>query len=124
MIAGFRKSMKWFSRLFGSTELNRLDRQQVDELAHDIGVTRDQLMTMEARGSKAGVQLSKRMQVLHKDENNLPVSEWATLRDMQRVCSVCGSKWQCEKDLRERPEDSKWEDYCPNAETLRSLAKR
>jgi len=113
-----------FTRIFAPGELKQLDRQQIDELARDVGVTSQQLISMEARGSGAADQLPERLRALHLDEKQLPVTDWATLRDMQRVCSVCGAKWQCEKDLRDRPDDPKWQEYCPNAETLRGLIKR
>lgn len=114
----------WFTRTFAPSELSQLDRQQVNELARDMGVTPQQLISMEETGGSAASQLPKRLRALHLDEKKLPVTDWAALRDMQRVCSVCGTKWQCEKDLRDWPDDPKWQEYCPNAETLRGLVKR
>lgn len=118
---------RWLDRvvnLFSLSELKRLDREQVSELAREVGVTSEQLISMEAAGTGSAAQLSKRLHCLDLEEKQLPLTDWAALRDMQRVCSVCGTKWQCEQDLRDRPNDPRWLQYCPNAETLRGLAKR
>lgn len=40
--------------------------------------------------------------------------------DMQRCCSECIAKRRCAGDL-DASDDSRWQGYCPNAETLALL---
>jgi hypothetical protein len=35
--------------------------------------------------------------------------------DLERVCSLCGQKRQCERDLAHNPDDPVWQSYCLNA---------
>jgi hypothetical protein len=43
------------------------------------------------------------------------------MRDLQRVCTVCGSKRRCAHELAKNPSDPAWQKYCPNATTLAAL---
>jgi uncharacterized protein YjiS (DUF1127 family) len=45
----------------------------------------------------------------------------ATLRDMQRCCSLCDSKAQCAHELEDHPKVANWPDYCPNRLTIEAL---
>ncbi len=45
------------------------------------------------------------------------------MRDLERTCSCCNDKGTCEQDLASRPENPKWQSYCPNAVSLESLVK-
>jgi hypothetical protein len=46
------------------------------------------------------------------------------MRDLERVCTLCGSKRRCERDLAAHPDDEVWRTYCPNAPTLEALSAR
>jgi hypothetical protein len=43
------------------------------------------------------------------------------VRDLERVCTVCGSKRRCDRDLAHHPDDPVWRTYCPNVQTLEAL---
>jgi hypothetical protein len=43
------------------------------------------------------------------------------MRDLQRVCTVCGSKRRCEHELTNNPSYPAWQKYCLNATTLLAL---
>ena len=43
------------------------------------------------------------------------------LRDLERVCTLCGKKRKCEHDLMIHPSHPAWTQYCPNAPTLSAL---
>jgi hypothetical protein len=68
--------------------------------------------------------LFRRMTLLQIDRDELARDEPLLLRELQGLCTLCGSKADCVRDLdREcktsEPQD--WREYCPNAATLNAL---
>jgi hypothetical protein len=61
------------------------------------------------------------MEHLKLDTADIARVEPPVIRDLQRVCTLCESKRRCMRDLAKRPSDPVWQDYCPNAMTLRAL---
>jgi hypothetical protein len=43
------------------------------------------------------------------------------LRDMERVCSLCSHKRQCDRDLATGTAAAHYEEYCGNADTIDGL---
>ena len=46
------------------------------------------------------------------------------LRDMERVCSLCNHKRQCDRDLAAGTAAAHYEEYCGNADTIDGLGPR
>ena len=68
--------------------------------------------------------LFRRMIVLQIDRRELAREEPLLLRELQGLCTLCGSKPECVQDLRreyETGEPQTWEEYCPNAATLNAI---
>ena len=68
--------------------------------------------------------LFRRMTLLQIDRDELARDEPLLLRELQGLCTLCGGKADCVRDLdREwktgEPQD--WREYCPNAATLNAL---
>ena len=62
------------------------------------------------------------MAMLGLDPAEISRSQPQTMRDLQRVCTLCADKPDCEHDLAGDPSDPSWRDYCPNEGTLGALA--
>jgi hypothetical protein len=62
------------------------------------------------------------MNEIKLDRREITHADPQVMRDLQRVCTVCGSKRRCEHDLVNNPSDLVWQKYCPNATTLLALA--
>ena len=43
------------------------------------------------------------------------------LRDMERVCALCPHKRRCIEDLAARTSPEHYQEYCPNARTIKRL---
>ncbi len=43
------------------------------------------------------------------------------LRDLEKTCSLCEDRQRCEADFAKGAVNSLWQEYCPNALTLREL---
>ncbi len=68
--------------------------------------------------------LFRRMTLLRIDRDELNREEPLLLRELQGICTLCGSKAECVRDLareREAGEPQDWQDYCPNVATLKAL---
>ncbi len=63
-----------------------------------------------------------RMNEIKLDRKEVTQVDPQVMRDLQRVCTVCGSKRRCEHELANNPSDPASQKYCPNATTLSALA--
>jgi uncharacterized protein YjiS (DUF1127 family) len=110
----------------------RAARESLDELngcggelariARDVGVAPAELYTIAAKRPDSADPLKRRLEALHFDPPALRRGDPLVMRDLERVCSVCGSKRRCQRDIARFPDDAAWRDYCPNAMTLDALA--
>lgn len=94
----------------------------VRQIANDLGLSPGELQVIAAKRPDAADLLTARLAALHLDPDKLPASDGAVRRDLQRLCSMCGSKARCAHDLATPAPSDDWQTYCPNASTLNSLA--
>jgi hypothetical protein len=85
-------------------------------IVHDLAVTPADLRVLA--GKWPDDLLSRRLEQLDLDRAHV---EPQVLRDLERVCTLCGSKRRCGRELARDPSDSRWLEYCPNATTLSAL---
>lgn len=121
MSALMKQVRNWFAAGLRRAELNRIDASELNRIAGDAGVSVNELGELVAEGTDAASLLPRRLHAENLHMNEIMRSEPATLRDMQRVCSHCGHHDRCEHDLDRNPEDTAWQTYCPNAQTMRAL---
>jgi uncharacterized protein YjiS (DUF1127 family) len=88
-------------------------------LARDLAVSSSELRVLA--GKWPDDLLSRRLEHLDFDAAELARREPQVMRDLERVCTLCGSKRRCRHDLAENPYYSRWVEYCPNATTLSAL---
>jgi hypothetical protein len=101
---------------FGSDDLARM--------AQDMGISPSDLRTLAAHCSDAADLLDQRIASLGLSPSALARYATAQLRDMERLCTLCVSKGRCARDLAADPSDPAWHQYCPNEQTLTSLAEK
>jgi len=99
-------------------ELETCAVQEVERMAHDVGVDGVTLRALAAFGPHAADLLPARLASLGLDPEEIAHSEPATSRDLERVCTLCDEKHRCAGDLAA---GAGVPTYCPNAETLRAL---
>jgi hypothetical protein len=85
-------------------------------MACDLGMTRGELSVLAGKWPDAADLLSRRL-----EQVNLTRVEPQVLRDLERVCTLCGNKRKCEYDLTISPAKPAWTEYCPNAPTIGAL---
>jgi hypothetical protein len=104
-----------------SRRLDECDSGELGHIATDLGLSAAELRRMAKLGPDAAKLLLDRMTALHLDAEAIAKSEPGTMRDLQRLCSICASKKRCQRDLIHDLDDPVWRQYCPNAGTLDAL---
>ena len=93
----------------------------LEHIARDVGLSSSDLYAMAAKPPDAADQHKQRLAALDIDRASLLRRHPRVARDLERVCSLCGQKRRCERDLASHPNDPVWRTYCPNAQTLDAL---
>jgi hypothetical protein len=93
----------------------------MERIASDVGVSGTDLSILAGKWPDAADLLYWRMNEIKLDRKEVTQAEPQVMRDLQRVCTVCGSKRRCGHALA-NPSDPAWQKYCPNATTLSALA--
>ena len=119
LIAAFREWVRQ-RRLLSQCRrrLETCDNNEIERIAHDVGLSAGELHQLAVRGPDAAKLLFERLSALNLDADALAKSDASTMRDLQRLCSSCVSKKRCQLDLMLVPDDPHWRQYCPNAGTL------
>jgi hypothetical protein len=102
-------------------DLDRCGPAEIGRMARDVGVSEADLCVLAGKWPDAGDLLYWRMNEIELDPREITQAEPQVMRDLQRVCTVCGSKRRCEHELAKKPSDPAWQKYCPNATTLSAL---
>ena len=94
----------------------------LERMAKDLGVSVPELHRLASLGPQSADLLLRRMAVLDLDEKEVSEIAPQTLRELQRICTLCVNKRLCARDLaRDAGSNPAWENYCPNAATLMAL---
>jgi hypothetical protein len=101
-----------------TADLTALDPDEIGKMARDLRISGEELADLARRPSDSAKLLHRRLSSLGMDEQRVDV---AVLRDMERCCSCCDSKEQCEQDLKAEPGSKATPSYCPNQQTLEAL---
>jgi len=102
-----------------TSELRRLDNQQVGEIAHDLGLSRAELFAL-CNNPGSGELLKQRLAQFGLTEAVLAKKHPEVLQDLQRVCGTCATTSRCAHDFAAH-RDSGRDEYCPNTCTLYAL---
>ncbi|SRR6266508_4495178 len=65
---------------------------------------------------------AQRMTALGLDAQTVEKKDWLQLEDVKQACAHCGEKHECADDLAQDPSNPIWEQYCPNAKVMKTLA--
>src|SRR6266571_430683 len=107
----FRSVVEWWQSLrAGFARLDELHNcgPEVANIARDVGLSTTELYTIAAKRPDAADQLKLRLETLHLDRAAVLRTDPLVMRDLERVCTVCGSKRQCKRDWLRHPDDEVW----------------
>ncbi len=106
------------------SEFARLYPTEADCVAHDLGLTTNDLMKISSCGSRWRSLLDQRMRQLGLDVDAFTKNQPDVVRDLTICCARCDSKRRCARDLKAKSQSDGWRKYCPNQQTLEALASR
>jgi len=107
-------------RLASSRELDALPPGEVSSIARDLKLSKSSLRELAAQ--ERDTPLLVRM--LGSLQKAMPPSSDVLARDMQAVCSLCGSKGRCNRELATGTATANYRKFCPNAFNLDLLPKK
>jgi hypothetical protein len=113
----------WLKHRREMREMRELDRDEFDRIASDLRVSSIDLEELVRQGPHSADELPQLLKALGIDEHGLASVQPMLLRDMERVCALCGHKRQCDHDLIAGTSAEHFADYCPNAPTIPELNK-
>jgi hypothetical protein len=108
----------WWRR---RSELDAMDRRELEHIAGDLGMTGAELKDLAAHGPHAADQLRERMRLIGIAGADVEQVALGLMRDLERTCTRCQEKRRCGRDLARRPDDPAWGGYCPNAIALTAV---
>jgi transcriptional regulator with XRE-family HTH domain len=111
----------WLKHRRELNEIRQMDRSDFDRIAGDLRVSPNDLDELVRKGPHAADELPKLLKALGIDEAGLARTQPLVLRDMERVCALCHSKGQCDRDLAAGTSAEHYEGYCLNAPTIELL---
>ena len=111
----------WLKHRRELNEIRQMDRSDFDRIAGDLRVSPSDLDELVRKGPHAADELPKLLKALGIDEAGLARTQPLVLRDMERVCALCHSKGQCDRDLAAGTSAEHYEGYCLNAPTIDEL---
>ena len=91
-------------------------------MARDLKVHPSELATLTKKGPNAADLLQKLLVALGVDAKGLEHDDPSVMRDLQRLCTTCADKRQCQFDLANGVIAENFRDYCPNSFTLERIA--
>lgn len=103
-------------------EMRHLDAAEFDRIASDLRLSPADLDELVRHGPHAADELPKLLKALGIDQTDLARVEPIVLRDMERVCALCGHKRECDHDLAGGTSSDHYREYCPNAQTIGELS--
>lgn len=111
---------RWKELAANVRELAALD-QMMENMGQDLGLSSAELRALAAKGSNAAKELACLLKTLRIDFQVLAQNEPLVLRDLQRLCALCDHKRECNRDIAVGALAARYQNYCPNADTVRAL---
>ena len=114
-----RALMDWFSRRRDTL----LDQMEARRIAEDLGISVDDLMRLSQEPNDQADLMTRMMNLHGLDRDKLEDQYGAVVRDMAMTCGRCGNKAECRHDLATGQALESFDEFCANAEVIRSFAK-
>jgi uncharacterized protein DUF6455 len=105
-------------RSLGSQEI-----EGIEGIARDLHISTPDFLSLAQQSPGSAVLLDRRLAQSGLNKDILAVKRGDVLRDLERVCGLCGAKERCAADLDSADNVEEQPEYCPNELTLQALAQ-
>jgi hypothetical protein len=116
---------EWWRRHVGGAgsagEPGPLGQDDVERMAHDLGLTAGELQDFAARGLHAADEAPRMIRALGMDPDEIRKKQPAVFIDIVRCCALCEEKGRCINDLETGQAPEHFGEYCLNSYTLNAL---
>jgi hypothetical protein len=102
-------------------EFARCGPEEVAHTASELGLSSRDLFQLASKGPHAADLLQRMLVALGVDPQKLASKDPAVMRDLQRLCILCGEKKRCTHELAAGAASDNYREFCPNAFTLEGL---
>jgi Family of unknown function (DUF6455) len=109
--------------LAGLRELESNDPGLLAELAGELGLSASDLREVVAHGAGADRLMHRMMAAYDLDAEKLQDGAPGVLREIEILCSRCGAKGRCARELDAGTAAGNAHAFCPNVETFEALAQ-
>ena len=114
---------EWLKHRRELREMREMDAANLGQIASELRMTSADLEALVRQGPHAADELPKMLTALGIDQDRLARTEPLVLRDMERVCTLCRHKRQCDRELAAGTAAEHYETYCLNASTIDGLGQ-
>ena len=122
MFGGIADWVSKYRQNFGrSDQLGQCTPDEVALIARELKLTPGELQELARKGPNAADLVLKMLVALHVDPSVLENTNPHVMQDLQRLCTTCGAKRQCEHALANGTAGEHFREFCPNAFTLDAL---
>ena len=115
---------EWLKHRRELSEMREMDAANFGRIASELRMSSADLEALVRQGPHAADELPNMLAALGVDQEDLARTEPLVLRDMERVCSLCNHKRQCDRDLAAGTAAAHYQEYCGNADTIDGLGPR
>ena len=112
---------RFFARGEQCRQLQRLDREELEKIARDIGVSVFELFKLASERDDIQELLKRRLAETGLSEEILRECYPKALGDLNRVCASCAVSAQCSDDFQHGRQGRS--EYCPNTAAIDALRK-
>jgi hypothetical protein len=113
----------WLNHRRDVAQVCDCDDDEFRRIAHDLGVSANDLDGLVRAGPHAADELPKMMAALNLNADDIRRVEPLVMRDMERVCGLCSHKNRCDSELVAGTAAERHNEFCNNALTLDTLIK-
>ena len=113
----------WLKHRQELNEMRQLNTSEFDRIAGDLRVSPSDLDELVRHGPHAADELPQLLKSLGITEDDLARVQPMLVHDMERVCSLCANKRECDRDLAAGTSAEHYQGYCPNTSTIAEFSK-
>ena len=111
----------WLKHRRELSEMRQLTVTDFCRIANDLRLSPAALDELVRHGPYAADELPRLLAVLGISAQDVARVEPMVVHDMERVCALCESKRECDRDLASGASAEHYQEYCLNAPTIAQL---
>ena len=115
------RALEWMKVHTDPAELAGFSGKQLRHMADDLQVTESDLLKLASHSPDNTALMEGMMRARGLDPVQVHNTFLTTLRDIERVCTLCRQSRRCQRELKAGTASANCHEYCPNAGTFDAL---